>query len=657
MDTPRPLEEVRLDAKRAIEARDTALMHTYASEMRQCTETEAGAYADYYDGVAYLYAGDPQTALTHLSSGRAAADALGLQHLAGVIETARGQAYMTYGQYDEALRYLDESVEAFSTLPVDRASMSARRARATVLRLMDDLAGGYEALMQVLDLARSIGDPVIEAQCLYDIGTIHMMAGELPQAFASLYTALDLYEQHGNPSDIATTLAQIAGTYGQFQDVARAKEMLHRAIDIHTSINSPLGLVDNYGNLGILHLNVGEFDDARTYLLRALEIAESIGAGHHRIFFMEALATALHGLGDSEQALAVLEREAENFRMFRDIEISSHVTRSKILLQQGHAEEANALLLADLEALEHEPRTELRLYVRDALRAVARARGDFDAYLEHDAAYNAMNEELRGKATTQKVMLAEKDRELSAMQQHHHKHLAVLYSTLPKSVADRVANGETVNDVHAHACVLFLDIAGYTTYSSEMDAQEITSMLTTIFTVFDDICAREHVVKIKTIGDSYMAVAFPEEDPSIASPEHRLANFARAMITSHFTWPNADPVRFRIGLHAGPVVAGVIGTERLQYDIWGDSVNVASRMESSGEPGRIHVSAAFAHSLNTSPPNPLSSLRGGTNIDGDDGSAVIPNEVRNEEPGTWHLAPRGFVDIKGKGAMETYWLE
>ena len=104
------------------------------------------------------------------------------------------------------------------------------------------------------------------------------------------------------------------------------------------------------------------------------------------------------------------------------------------------------------------------------------------------------------------------------------------------------------------------------------------------------------------------------------------------MIGASFTWPSGKPVQFRIGLHIGDVVAGVIGTERLQYDVWGDTVNTASRMESTGEPGRIHISGTLADALGDQ--------RGleGTRRD-------------------WKVVERGQVEVKGKGKLTTYWLE
>jgi class 3 adenylate cyclase len=124
-----------------------------------------------------------------------------------------------------------------------------------------------------------------------------------------------------------------------------------------------------------------------------------------------------------------------------------------------------------------------------------------------------------------------------------------------------------------------------------------------------------------------------------------------------------EGLQVRIGLHCGPVTAGVIGTERLQYDVWGDTVNVASRMESTGEPGKIHVSSSFALALNSEMAKERNGERDVIPSDSEEGERdVIPSHT--EEPGTWHLAPgtwhlelRGKTELKGKGVMTTYWLE
>jgi len=192
--------------------------------------------------------------------------------------------------------------------------------------------------------------------------------------------------------------------------------------------------------------------------------------------------------------------------------------------------------------------------------------------------------------------------------------MAVLHSTLPKHIADRVARGEVVNDQFNSVAVLFMDIVGFTTISAQMDASDVVNLLDSVFTMCDAVVNTHGLTKIKTIGDSYMAVAFE----NITS-----AGYAALELLDTI----AD-ISVRIGIHCGPVVAGVLGKERLQYDVWGDTVNVASRMESTSEPGRIHVSEAFAHAV---------------------------QQIKTDGP--FSIVERGTVEIKGKGMMTTYWLE
>ena len=187
-------------------------------------------------------------------------------------------------------------------------------------------------------------------------------------------------------------------------------------------------------------------------------------------------------------------------------------------------------------------------------------------------------------------------------------------------------------DTHSNAAVLFVDVVGFTTNSNDLLPSEVTSLLANIFKSFDDICKTHGVTKVKTIGDAYLAVAFEKSaDERTSESANRMAQAALEMIGASFTWPSGTSVQFRIGLHIGDVVAGVIGSERLQYDVWGDTVNVASRMESTGEPGRIHVSEFFADALRD-----WKGLEG-TGRD-------------------WKVVERGMVEVKGKGQMQTYWL-
>lgn len=175
---------------------------------------------------------------------------------------------------------------------------------------------------------------------------------------------------------------------------------------------------------------------------------------------------------------------------------------------------------------------------------------------------------------------------------------------------------------HEDVSLLFADLVGFTPLAASMSPEEVVEVLAEVFTHFDDLISRCGVEKIKTIGDAYMvAGGVPQPTPDHAE---RLAACALGMldIIEQFRASSGHPLELRIGLHRGSAVAGVIGTTRFAYDLWGESVNLASRLESSSEPGRIQVSEAFR--------------AGGEK--------------------TCEFKPRGQVVLKGVGPTPTHWL-
>jgi adenylate cyclase len=179
-------------------------------------------------------------------------------------------------------------------------------------------------------------------------------------------------------------------------------------------------------------------------------------------------------------------------------------------------------------------------------------------------------------------------RELSAERQRSDD---LLHNILPEEIATRLReNPALIADSEADASVLFADIVGFTPFASSLPPAEVVRLLDMLFRRFDDLCEDSEIEKIKTIGDAYMAVAgIPRPDPDHATSIVELAfgmQRAAAEVSPH--WPS--PLALRIGIASGPVVAGVIGHRKFAYDLWGDTVNTASRMESHGRPNHIQVS-------------------------------------------------------------------
>ncbi len=170
----------------------------------------------------------------------------------------------------------------------------------------------------------------------------------------------------------------------------------------------------------------------------------------------------------------------------------------------------------------------------------------------------------------------------------------LMRNILPVSIAERLKSGETkIAERLENVTVLFSDIVGFTRLSSRLSPEEVVSVLDEVFTIFDEIAERYNLEKIKTIGDAYMLVAGVPD----AHPDHcgTIAQAALEMQERIATLPDelqhlSSKLQVRIGIHTGTVVAGVIGKTKFAYDLWGDTVNIASRMESHGEAGKVHCS-------------------------------------------------------------------
>jgi class 3 adenylate cyclase len=170
----------------------------------------------------------------------------------------------------------------------------------------------------------------------------------------------------------------------------------------------------------------------------------------------------------------------------------------------------------------------------------------------------------------------------------------LVLNILPSDIAERLKRGESlIADHFDDVSVVFADLVGFTAFAAERPAAEVVALLDAVVSRFDDLAIAWGLEKIKTIGDAYLAVG----GLSAAGEDHLAAALEMALQMFDVVERHGDGLQLRVGVHAGPVVAGVIGTHKFSYDLWGDTVNVASRMQSHGEPGRVHVTDVVAQRL------------------------------------------------------------
>ena len=213
------------------------------------------------------------------------------------------------------------------------------------------------------------------------------------------------------------------------------------------------------------------------------------------------------------------------------------------------------------------------------------AEGDYTQHVDFEA-----RSELGTQTRVFNMMVKSIREQNEIIRQKNEENEQLLLNILPAPIAGRLKSGErTIADAYAEVSVLFADIVGFTKFSSGMPGAELVGMLNDLFSGFDAAAVTAGVEKIKTIGDAYMAVSgMPSRCNDHTEKIFRLAILMMESITS-FNERRGTSLSLRIGINRGPVVAGVIGTHKFIYDLWGDTVNIASRMESTGVPGRIQV--------------------------------------------------------------------
>ncbi len=458
-----------------------------------------------------------------------------------------------------------------------------------------DCAKRTDDLRRILDASRTLHGLILS---LLDPATVHRIDGS--EGLAEFHRTL----RH----DLRTPINTIKG-YGEMlrEDASDGSAETFGA-DLDKLLGETTLLLDRID--GLVTYSGGDAPPSDGAARTATEIAAPAS-------MVESLLNAVRPVAANEADLAAVRPSRI---LVVDDNASNRDLLSRRLQRQGHtvlqAEDgARALALVEKEALD--------LVLLD-LMMPGISGYDVLTLLNLAKPFDPTLLRARVGSSLDKKHLRDREREMvEALRIEKERSEQLLLNILPKAIVTRLNCGETIiADQLSNVTILFADLIDFTRLSSQLSARDLVRLLNGLFSEFDRLALDLGVEKIKTVGDAYMlAGGLPEPRTDHADA---VADMALAMIevVKRASCDETIPLQMRIGIHSGDVVAGVIGTHKFVYDIWGDAVNIASRMESHGMPNRIQISAATHRHIHE----------------------------------RFRLEPHGTVDIDGKGPMETFIL-
>ena len=624
----RTFEELMIDASEATKVHDTAQIDACSAEFAEIGTPRSLAMSEYTKGIARSMQSRFQSSAEHFRRALAMFTELeGEQYQAIVLTRLGGVSYRS-DDNKQALDYWQRSLALAEKIGHKAAIANATCNIGGVYIEWNDVPKAFEQFSKALSMHTELGMKLEMGHDLTGIGTIHSNIGDYPEAISCFHRVLAVYTELGYRHGVAVTTDRIGNALFHMEQHSEALEHYTKSLHVFEELDMRLEFATTIGHIGSTYARNHNYALAQEYFERAIELNKELDRPVYAFDSMNNLVSLLCEQGrfdEAEQWFNSIIRDGPS----RDgAQIYYEINRAVIQDHHGNHDEAVDILKTALEIASISGSPVELMDLHKTLRDMALAHNNLAAYVEHNNEFVRIKEQINGKDTAARLAIHEAERKMAAERAEHEKHLSILHSTLPKTIADRVARGESVSDLYDQAAVLFADVVGFTTHSATMTAPELAALLDQLFTRFDDICKQHHVVKVKTIGDAYLCF---KGDGTADENAIAVGSTALELLHAGITWPDGEPITLRIGLHSGPVTAGVLGTERLQYDIWGDTVNTASRMESTSEPGKIHVSEALANALNEA-------LNVGSRL------AVT-------------LLERGTIDVKGKGMMKTYWLE
>ena len=584
------------------------------------------------------------------------------------------------GKIDEALKLNFETLELTIAKQDSTNQAAVLNNIAAIYKDKGEIAKSLEFHEKSLALRKLTGHTSGMATTLNNMGLIFQNQGQIAKALENYLEALKIDEKAGNKADMAIVMHNIASVYKDMKDYDQALSYQEKCLKIYEKFNMPYETASSILSMGDLMILKNKPEEAISYIRKSIDLREKINDKQGLGNSYNALGNLYSKKREFDKAIFIFGKSLQNFKEAGDSWGESRCLNSlaATYLAQGNLNEADAKAREALNiaqrlgfpvTIQESASILSKVYsqqkkwdkayamqllftqMRDSVRNEENARlaikrnfqYEYNKKLVADSLAFAQKEKIKNLAIENRNTELKRQRYLMysvgivlllitalavSIYKGKQKSDALLLNILPYQTARELKkNGEAIAREFEAVTVLFTDFKGFTQISEKLSPARLVEEIDDCFSAFDEIMVENGMEKIKTIGDAYMAAGglpiknstHPEDAINAA-----LAILKTMEVIQKEKIKNNQPYfEIRIGIHTGPVVAGIVGTRKFAYDIWGDTVNTASRMESSGEAGKINISG--------------------------DTYALVKDKFK--------CSYRGKITAKGKGEIDMYFVE
>ena len=485
-----------------------------------------------------------------------------------------GEIYSEQGDNVKALDYIKRSTKI-----ADKIDNTIQRVRTInligdIYSLQDDYENALAYYKKSIELTKNDTLSLDYANSLFNLGNIYTSKEEYHKSLYYFNESEPIYRALDEQLGLSDILFAKGNIYSEQKQYKIALEFYKESLSIDENYEVYYNAMVKYLAIGQLYININDYIKAKSFCTQSLEIAEEFSALSIQKDCADCLYNAFKGLGNDSQTLKYLEQH----RFFEESLNDEETAKSLQQMEFSKQVEADSLKQVEID-LRNQMAYQADLNKKDRNKNIAIGAGILFLLLA-GGSYS------RYRYTKKSKGIIEKEKERSE---------TLLLNILPEEIAEELKEKGSADARNFQTVsVLFTDFKGFTQVSEKLSAKDLIAEINQCFQAFDHICAKYNIEKIKTIGDAYMAAGgLPVPEKESVKNTILGALEMQTFISKRIVEKKANNDQYfemRLGIHTGPIVAGIVGVKKFQYDIWGDTVNTAARMESSGEVGKVNIS-------------------------------------------------------------------